>query len=675
MTAPSPSGRPELGIVEWFRPGDHERVEEILPQIAASGIGHLRTHLSWAEFHGEGALAWYDWLLPRLAAELTVLPCIHYTPPSLSLTGRSNGPPRHPKDFADFVDHVLDRYGRHFRQVQLWNEPNNLLDWDWRADPDYLVFCEMVGGAAHWVKRRGWGAVLAGPCPADAAWLDLMGERGVLAEVEAIGVHGFPGTWDSEDGNWMGWPQHLSEMRGVLSRYNPEAEVWITETGHSTWRHDEIGQVRRFAEAARQDVARVYWYSWRDQPADVPVQEGLWFDPRHYHLGVTDAGGRPKLLGRCLMDGGPEAARSLAARAAPAVVPHPARPVVVTGGMGFIGANLVDELLLDGREVIAVDNLSRAGVERNLDWLADRHGKRFHPALADIRDGATLAGVVADSEAVVHFAAQTAVTTSLERPDIDFDVNLRGTVTLLEALRKAGRPVPLVFSSTNKVYGALDRLPMTATLNGHRPTDPDLFERGAGEDLPLDFRTPYGCSKGAADQYVLDYAESFGLPATVLRMSCVYGPRQFGTVDQGWVAHFLGEALAGREITIFGDGLQTRDILHVTDAVAAYRLALDHIGVTRGRAFNLGGGPANAVSLLAVLAEIGRLTGQMPLRRHAPERAGDQRWFVADTAALTAATGWRAAVPWKAGLSMLHHWMTRSDAPARAVPGRERLTA
>jgi CDP-paratose 2-epimerase len=158
-------------------------------------------------------------------------------------------------------------------------------------------------------------------------------------------------------------------------------------------------------------------------------------------------------------------------------------------------------------------------------------------------------------------------------------------------------------------------------------------------------------------------------------MSCVYGPRQFGTVDQGWVAHFLGEALAGREITIFGDGLQTRDVLHVSDAVAAYRLALDHIDVTRGRAFNLGGGPANAVSLLTVLSEIARLTGQMPLRRHAPERAGDQLWFVADTSALTAATGWRAAVPWKAGLAMLHHWMTRAEAQDPTAERRQRMTA
>ena len=156
-----------------------------------------------------------DWLVPTIAGRVELLPCIHYTPPSLSRTGASSGPPRRLRDLADFVDHLLDRYGRHFPHIELWNEPNNLLDWDWRVDQDWTLFAEMVGGAAYWAKKRGWAVVLGGPCPFDLNWLDLMGQRGVLAEVSAVGIHGFPGTWDSDAGGWGGWSRHVGELRGL----------------------------------------------------------------------------------------------------------------------------------------------------------------------------------------------------------------------------------------------------------------------------------------------------------------------------------------------------------------------------------------------------------------------------------------------------------------------------
>ncbi|WP_096784902.1 NAD-dependent epimerase/dehydratase family protein [Rhodobacter sp. CZR27] len=657
-----------FGFVEWFRPGEHDRVEEALAGMRAAGASYLRTHLSWAEYLSPGGAEWHDWLIPRLAREVELLPCIHYTPPSLSRTGRCSGPPRELKSYADFIDHVLTRYGTCFSHVELWNEPNNLLDWDWRLDGDFLLFCEMVGGAAWWVRERGWKAVLGGPCPFDPLWLDLMGERGVLAQCAAAGFHGFPGTWDSEEGSWGGWDLHLGEMRAVLDRHNPDCEIWITETGYSTWRNDELEQARRFAGALKAPAERIYWYGWRDLPRHVPVQEGLWFDPRHYHLGAVDAAGRPKLLGRLLSTEGVAGVTAITGLCSPGLA-RAARPAVITGGSGFIGSNLADALLGDGQEVILVDNLSRPGVEDNLRWLKERHGDRLHPMIADLRDETAMAEAVRDAASVYHLAGQTAVTTSLQDPVADFEVNARGTLNVLEGIRSTGRPVPVIFASTNKVYGALEDLDMRAGDERHVPEDPRILRHGLAEDRPLDFSTPYGCSKGVADQYVLDYAKSYGIPSAVLRMSCIYGPRQFGTEDQGWVAHFLIRALGGEGVSVYGDGRQVRDVLHVNDAVAAYLRLMQALeqGHVAGRAFNLGGGAANAVSLRQVLAEIGRLLGRPVPVTQDDWRQGDQLYFVADTRALSAAIGWQAKIGWRAGLADLAEWL----ATHRVRPARE----
>lgn len=656
-----------FGLVEWFDRDDHARVEQTLPLLRASGAAWLRTHLSWAEWHAPGGPEWFDWLIPRLAAEAELLPCLHYTPPSLSRTGRASGAPHDLRAYADFADTVLTRYGRHFPAVELWNEPNNLLDWDWRADPAFDLFCEMAGAAAYWIRHRGWKAVLGGPCPFDPFWLDLMGQRGVLAQCHAAGFHGFPGTWDSEAATWGGWDLHLGEMRAVLDRHAPDCRIWITETGYSAWRGDGVEQVRRFAGALAAPAERVYWYALRDLPRDKPAQEGLWFDPRHYSLGIFDDAAQPRLLARILAEGGESRVAEVARMAAPPVLGR-ADPVLITGGAGFIGSNLAENLAADGRDVLIYDSLARPGVEANLAWLSDRHGPRIHPVLADLRDEPALRAAVAQAAEVVHLAAQTAVTTSLADPVADFDVNARGTLNLLEAVRATGRRVPLVFASTNKVYGDLAHVPMGGAR--HEPLDADLRAHGLAEDAPLSFRTPYGCSKGVADQYVLDWAHGYGLPAAVLRMSCVYGPRQFGTEDQGWVAHFLIRALEGRPITVYGDGLQVRDVLHVSDAVAAYRAVLARIDTLSGQAFNLGGGPANAVSLAQVLDEIGRL-GARPRITHEGWRPGDQPWFVADTLALTRATGWQSRVSWRDGLADLARWLKTE----RGLDRAERLRA
>jgi CDP-paratose 2-epimerase len=340
------------------------------------------------------------------------------------------------------------------------------------------------------------------------------------------------------------------------------------------------------------------------------------------------------------------------------------QPFAVIGGAGFIGCNLADRLLGDGEEVVVIDNLSRPGVESNLGWLQARHGSRVQCVIADVTDEATLRAALRDVRAVFHFAAQVAVTTSVEHPMDDFVVNAQGTLTVLEALRALGKRVPVIYSSTNKVYGALLDLEMDELDDRYAPSDPRLLAHGVDEARGLAFCTPYGCSKGVADQYVLDYAKSFDMPTAVLRMSCIYGPRQFGTEDQGWVAHFLIRALAGEPVTIYGSGKQVRDILHVSDAVEAYVRVLDNIAKLKGQAFNLGGGPRNAVSLQMVLREIERLTGHPISIECGDWRIGDQLYFVADTRKLQRATEWSARTDWRDGLASLVQWLKDQSTPA-----------
>jgi len=255
----------------------------------------------------------------------------------------------------------------------------------------------------------------------------------------------------------------------------------------------------------------------------------------------------------------------------------------------------------------------------------------------------------------------------------DFAINAQGTLTILNALRRLSPETPLIFASTNKVYGSLSDLAVEQIQGRYLPVDETVRDFGVDESQPLDFCTPYGCSKGAADQYVLDHAKSFGLKTAVLRMSCIYGPHQFGTEDQGWVAHFLIRALRGEPITIYGDGRQVRDILHVNDAVAAYRAVLGAIDRVSGRAFNLGGGPANAVSLRAVLDEIAALIGRPVAHGREGWRSGDQLYFVADTRRLTEAVSWQAHIGWRQGLRDLAGWVgaeLTTSAQAQKTRGR-----
>jgi len=348
--------------------------------------------------------------------------------------------------------------------------------------------------------------------------------------------------------------------------------------------------------------------------------------------------------------------------------PQSLRPVLITGGAGFVGTNLAHRLLRAGRQVRIYDNLSRAGGQQNLRWLRGVHGSRLQFHRGDVRNAADIRAVLADIGTVFHLAAQVAVTTSLADPREDFTINAGGTLNLLEEIRQANRPIGLIFTSTNKVYGALEDIPLAASSARYHPAR-DLC--AIDETRPLSFHSPYGCSKGTADQYVLDYARGYDVNATVFRMSCIYGPHQYGTEDQGWVAHFLIQALQDLPITIYGDGKQVRDLLYIDDLIDAMLCAEVHLPQIAGEAFNIGGGLDNTMSLIEVIERITALNGSPPVVAYGPGRVGDQRWYVSNPDKFERATGWRPKTTLESGLRRLYEWLSvdRRAVPAARMAG------
>ncbi|MDQ2805356.1 MAG: SDR family NAD(P)-dependent oxidoreductase [Chloroflexota bacterium] len=347
--------------------------------------------------------------------------------------------------------------------------------------------------------------------------------------------------------------------------------------------------------------------------------------------------------------------------------------ILITGGAGFVGTNLADRLLRDGAQVTLFDNLARQGTQHNLDWLRATHGKRLRFVRGDVRDAAALTQAVAGCDTVFHLAAQVAVTTSLDAPRHDFEVNALGTFNVLEAARAQARPPAVLFTSTNKVYGGLEDVALRETPRRWAFADQPA---GIAETQPLDFHSPYGCSKGAADQYVRDYGRIYGIPTVVFRMSCIYGPHQFGNEDQGWVAHFLISAVRNEPIMIYGDGKQVRDILFVEDLVAAFLAARQRIERTAGQVFNIGGGPANTLAIWSEFAPlIRKLTGRVPSVAHGATRPGDQPIYVSDIRKAAAVLGWTPQVGVAQGCERLYRWIVAqphlfvpAEAPRPRVP-------
>jgi CDP-paratose 2-epimerase len=335
--------------------------------------------------------------------------------------------------------------------------------------------------------------------------------------------------------------------------------------------------------------------------------------------------------------------------------------ILVTGGAGFIGSNLTDRLLREGHEVTILDNLSRHGCEANVKWLHDTHRlNAFRFIRANLNDFDTLQQAVIGAQRIYHLAGQTAVTRSVQNPRQDFEDNALGTLNVLEAARLFGNDPVFIYSSTNKVYGRLENVDVIEDETRYRFSD---LPYGVSETQPLDFISPYGCSKGAGDQYTHDYFYIYGLKTIVMRQSCIYGYRQLGIEDQGWLAWFIIAALTGHPITIYGSGKQVRDILFIDDLLEAYDAAVRNIELSAGQAYNIGGGAENTIS---IWAEFGTLLEKLhgsPVPVSCKEkRAGDQVVYVSDIRKAEHELGWRPRVTMHNGITRLYKWIHENKA-------------
>lgn len=352
------------------------------------------------------------------------------------------------------------------------------------------------------------------------------------------------------------------------------------------------------------------------------------------------------------------------------VAPRSRRLALITGGAGFIGTNAAARLIEAGYRVRIFDNLSQIGAETNLQWLCATYGNRVDPLIADIRHRAAVTAALDGVSQVYHLAAPISPIPNHDDPLADFSVNAGGTLNLLEALRALPAPPSLLFTSTNWVYGGLDDVDLVREGDRYVPASPRTHDCGINERRRMSFHSPYGCSKGAADQYVLAYSRTFGLPAAVFRMSCIYGPHQFGTQNQGWVAHFIAQMLDDCPITIYGNGLQVRDVLFVDDLVGAMIAAHDRIHDTAGEAFNIGGGPERSTSLIELVHLIEKLDRRRAHVQYQIGREGDQRYYVSDTRKFHAATGWAPRTTVDVGVSALYDWLQSTRTLSVAVPVR-----
>lgn len=335
------------------------------------------------------------------------------------------------------------------------------------------------------------------------------------------------------------------------------------------------------------------------------------------------------------------------------------RNYLITGGAGFIGTNYVHRLLLRGDSVTVFDNLSRKGAQFNLQWLRQCHGEdSFHLVVGDVRDAECIRSAVSNADVIIHLAGQVAVTSSVSDPSNDFENNALGTFNVLEAARLSGNQPIVIYTSTNKVYGGMENVRVEEEETSYRYID---FPLGISEERPLDFHSPYGCSKGCGDQYVHDYFRIYGLPTVVLRQSCIYGQRQFGVEDQGWVAWFIIATITGKPIKIYGDGKQVRDALFIDDLLDAYDQSVRKIDVAAGQIFNIGGGQSNTIS---VWKEFGplleKLSGKAIPVTWGDWRPGDQRIYISNITKASQVLDWKPKIGVEEGIRRLYQWVSEN---------------
>lgn len=332
---------------------------------------------------------------------------------------------------------------------------------------------------------------------------------------------------------------------------------------------------------------------------------------------------------------------------------------LITGGAGFIGSNYANRLIQRGENVTIFDNLSRGGAEKNLSWLMNSYGQgSFDFVKDDVTDLPAITKAAVGQDVIVHLAAQVAVTTSVEDPQTDFEINARGTFNTLEAARSSNSKPVFIYASTNKVYGGLEDLQVVEENTRYMLKDQP---QGIKESHGLDFHSPYGCSKGAGDQYVRDYFRIYGIPSVVFRQSCIYGPRQFGIEDQGWVAWFIIAAIKKHPITIYGDGKQIRDLLYIEDLLNAYDLAVGNIEKCQGEVFNIGGGLGNSISIWVEFSELlERISGRQINVDRKGWRPGDQKVYISNITKINQKLGWKPKVSVNEGIARLYEWAEKN---------------
>jgi CDP-paratose 2-epimerase len=343
------------------------------------------------------------------------------------------------------------------------------------------------------------------------------------------------------------------------------------------------------------------------------------------------------------------------------------RKILITGGAGFTGINMADYFLKKGCYVYLFDNLSRKGTNLNLKWLRSKWKSGYTFVKGDVvKDRKKLDLLVNKVDAVLHFAAQVAVTHSVADPHHDFMTNAYGTLNVLEAIRNSKARPMLLYSSTNKVYGNIENTPVRLTRAGYRYPS---FPKGVPEHHILDFHSPYGCSKGSADQCVRDYSRIYGLKTVVFRQSCIYGSNQFGMEDQGWVAWFVISSILGRPLTIYGDGHQVRDVLHIRDLCRLYEMTIKKIDTVSGKIYNIGGGPRAAYSVRGALSKLGNIFGKNISYSYSDWRPGDQRVYISDIRKIKKDLGWEPQISFEDGLKELVSWASAQKKTLKRIVG------
>ncbi|ODS86664.1 MAG: hypothetical protein ABS46_00780 [Cytophagaceae bacterium SCN 52-12] len=632
-----------LGLLEWFHIGEYERVEATLPELRRLPFKRLRTGISWADYHSAEGRAWFDWLIPKLAGEMELLPCFLYTPPSMGIVPKTSSPPKQPKAYADFLDVAVSRYGQYFEYAELWNEPNNLSEYDFTLDRDWRLFCEMIGAAAFWMKRRKKSTVLGGMAPIDPNWLRLMFARGIMDYIDVVGVHHFPGVFETR---WDGWPAILEKIGSVIEEHGGTQRIWITETGYPTVHYREYEQLLRFAECSEAPVERVYWYGLKDLDEKYPTVDGFHLDDREYAFGMLTADGRSKLLHRQLVHEPLHVWKRRFRKWGYHLPGESATPyILLIGGAGFAGAHLAASFLKENRPVEIFGIPEDPAAICNLEALHKRFGRLLRISIAGIRNRHQLDAAVSRAS-FVYYMPSCEDTGREDRASGD----LHGALSLLELI-SARRPVlPVVYVSSYHVYGSLGDIVLWENDTSFEPIR--ACDMSISESLPLQTASVRMATLRSVENYFLAYAAGCGMQAVVLRTGELYGRHFCGALPDSTLTRILSGCAAQRNKA--ANLKDTRDWLAIEDLTQGLRVVRDCMPGLTGDVYNIGGGINNRSSYLEIAAFTGSNQRSVPESEADARTSETPRYFVSDIARLNRKTGWTPSIPVAEGIKNVY---------------------